>query len=60
MDVADDHTALLRAQACRRLLKHLFGELEPTITSRYQTTAEAVQDYMAQDAFGSMEEDNPQ
>lgn len=54
MDQCSQQEDFLRFQACRRLLKSLFsGDFEDNITSRYQVATKPVEDYMAQDAFGS-------
>lgn len=56
MDQATSHDDMVRVQASRRLLKHLFsGALEQTAVAPFQLTTMVRPDYMERDA---MEEPN--
>lgn len=52
MDRATDHDEMVRIQASRRLLKHLFGGyLEQAAITPYQSVTTVGTDYMGRDAY---------
>ena len=52
MDRATDHDSMVRAQASRRLLKHLFGGmLEQSAIAKVRAPEPFIQPYMAYDSY---------